>query len=211
MGLEHTQALLARLFTDSQLREQFLEDPVAVGTSMGLDSGQAAALAALDPSGIQAFAESLDRKRRDDLAKMLPITTHALGRNYPEIFQIYVIEHPERHDHLKDALAFVEFLIKRKDTQLWLSDLARYERTFRQMSHPSRKILIRIFHYPVQQIASLVLQEQPVPLIAPQRTLAVWGRFGSQGSLWHHAISLSRWSRKVAIPINYSPVDHSSR
>ena len=216
MGLADTQALLAKLFTDKHLRKQFFEDPIAVGTALGLDNGQAAILAGLDPTGVAAFADSLDRKRRDDLAKFLPITTRALADKYNKVFHRFANEHQERPGSLGDAQAFVDFfteLAKSAEGPFspWLGDLARYEIAFQRTVMSPRNFLILGFHYPVQQIATLVLQDLPMPLIQRRRTVALWCRIGSRGRLRHLVFSLFPWNRGKSSLTSYSPASRLAR
>ena len=57
------EALLARLYTDPDLRASFAADPLAVGRSAGLPEERAAHLALLDRDGLTLTAASLDAKR----------------------------------------------------------------------------------------------------------------------------------------------------
>jgi hypothetical protein len=55
--------LLARLFTDAELRARFREDPQAVGRAGGLDDVAVAALARMDWIGLELAASSYAHKR----------------------------------------------------------------------------------------------------------------------------------------------------
>jgi hypothetical protein len=57
------EAFLARLYTDEELRREFLATPLAVARRAGLDAAQAAALAAVDRAGLELAAQSIARKR----------------------------------------------------------------------------------------------------------------------------------------------------
>ncbi len=55
--------LLARLFTDAELRARFREDAHGVGRELGLDEAAVAALALTDWVGLDLAARSYSRKR----------------------------------------------------------------------------------------------------------------------------------------------------
>ncbi|PPC89419.1 MAG: hypothetical protein CTY36_15710 [Methylocystis sp.] len=64
MALAQTQALLARLFTDDDLRREFFEAPIAVATRFGLSMHDTQRLAGIDSREIEAFAQSLTANAR---------------------------------------------------------------------------------------------------------------------------------------------------
>jgi hypothetical protein len=55
--------LLARLFTDAELRARFKEDPQAIGRDLGLDDASLATLARTDWVGLDLAARSYSHKR----------------------------------------------------------------------------------------------------------------------------------------------------
>jgi hypothetical protein len=63
MSAKAAEALLARLFTDADLRGEFLRDPHAVVDRSGLDATEAEAFVKIDRTGLQMAAESYARKR----------------------------------------------------------------------------------------------------------------------------------------------------
>jgi hypothetical protein len=67
------EAFLARLYTDSVLRAEFLADPGASARAAGFDERAAASLAAIDREGLVLVSESLAAKRSSRLAS----TSHA--------------------------------------------------------------------------------------------------------------------------------------
>jgi hypothetical protein len=64
MSAQSVETLLARLYTDDELRRDFLRDPVAVARAAGLDEREARAMGAMDRAGLEMAAESYSRKRR---------------------------------------------------------------------------------------------------------------------------------------------------
>jgi hypothetical protein len=57
------ETLLARLYADADFRRAFLLDPKGVALGAGLDAAEAAAIAAIDRTGLEMAAESYRRKR----------------------------------------------------------------------------------------------------------------------------------------------------
>jgi len=55
--------LLARLFTDAELRARFRRDPQAIGRELGLDEAALATLARADWVGLELAARSYSQKR----------------------------------------------------------------------------------------------------------------------------------------------------
>jgi len=59
-----TECFLARLYTESYLRERFLAEPAAVLRAFGFTSSLAARLLELDRPGLELMARSLTAKRQ---------------------------------------------------------------------------------------------------------------------------------------------------
>jgi hypothetical protein len=79
MALGDVQRALAQLAIDRRLRDRFFADPVAVGTEWGLVADEARDLAQTPRRALDEFADSLRRKRRDQVRRVVPITARALG------------------------------------------------------------------------------------------------------------------------------------
>jgi hypothetical protein len=58
-----SEALLARLFTDSEFRERFKQDPRGSGREIGLDDAALATLEQIDWVGLELAANSYRHKR----------------------------------------------------------------------------------------------------------------------------------------------------
>ena len=87
MALAQTQALLARLFTDDDLRREFFEAPIAVAMRFGLSMHDTQRLAGIDRRETEAFAQSLIGKRALYARKALPLTARALGDRFDALFR----------------------------------------------------------------------------------------------------------------------------
>jgi len=63
MSAAQVESLLARLYTDEELRRRFLADPRTVAQASGLDAEEVEALERIDRVGLELAAESYARKR----------------------------------------------------------------------------------------------------------------------------------------------------
>jgi hypothetical protein len=63
MSAAAVETLLARLYADADFRRDFLLDPKGVARGAGLDPAEAAAIEAIDRTGLAMAAESYRRKR----------------------------------------------------------------------------------------------------------------------------------------------------
>lgn len=66
------EAFLAKLYTDDALRQAFLDDPHAQALLHGLTQEEAAAMAAIDHTGLQMAAASFNFKRAAHGGKLKP-------------------------------------------------------------------------------------------------------------------------------------------
>jgi hypothetical protein len=58
------EAFLARIYVDAQVRDRFLNDPVAEALKAGLSHDEIEAVKQIDQVGLELFAVSLERKRQ---------------------------------------------------------------------------------------------------------------------------------------------------
>jgi hypothetical protein len=188
MGLAALQGALARLSIDPALRDRFFTDPAAVGAELGLDVADARELARISRDQVEQFADSLRRKRRDQVRRVVPLAAQALGTRYHGLFERYLAESPPRGSKadLDDAVAFVEGLRRWADQvePPWAVDLARYELAWRQAARAGGLPIVRTFRFPVARLAR---GEAPV---APRPTLALWWRPARRGRVRHLVVAM---------------------
>lgn len=106
-GLDFTAAL-GRLLTERDLRAEFTRAPGEVARRLAARPEEAAALAALDPEGLEAQARTVLQKRLHEVRRLLPVTFAGLGERGRTLFLEYAgAQWPAGHRrHLVDAVAF---------------------------------------------------------------------------------------------------------
>jgi hypothetical protein len=190
MGLAEVQSVLARLSIDPALRDRLFAAPAKVGDELGLVAAESLALARLSRHQLEQFADSLRRKRRDQVRRVIPIAARALGRNFAVLFERYIAESPPRGSKadLDDAARFVAALSRWAD-QLepeWVADVSRYELAWRQAARAGRFPIVRTFRFPVAQ---LIRGQQPGPVLR-RGALAFWWRPARLRTVWHCVITI---------------------
>jgi hypothetical protein len=190
MGLAEVQGALARLYVDPALRDRFFADPSAVGVELGLDAEEARGLAGVSRRQVQQFADSLRRKRRDQVRRVIPIAVRALGGRFAWLFERYVAESAPRGSKadLDDAIGFVDAMVRWADDDRppWVVDLARYELAWRQAQRAGRRPIVRAFRFPVARLVPG--READAAAVAPRPNLAVWWRPTPRGRVRHLVI-----------------------
>jgi hypothetical protein len=129
MALKDLQEALARLYTDSRLRDDFLRAPAEVTAALGLTGNDAMQLLQLEPRQLKDFAHLLQRKRLAEVHRLLPQTFRRLGSDFERHFGHFAPTcSPNGIDkHRRDALAFGAYLSRCGALPPLLADLARYE------------------------------------------------------------------------------------
>ncbi|MGJ0394959.1 MAG: hypothetical protein ACR65U_01845 [Methylocystis sp.] len=179
MSLAETQALLARLFTDDELRREFFELPVAVAARFGLSAEEAQRLAALDRREMDAFARSLIGKRALYARKALPLTARALGDQFDSLLAEAIRGRARDQSSRTDAAALVALLEKRLSQRelapVWIVDLARFELAFVEAGGSGPALFLRRFHFDVASIANSVARGDVVSVVR-RGAIGVWAR-----------------------------------
>ena len=117
--------VMGRLLRDRELRHRFSIDRQAVIEELGVDPDQASFVIGLDVHQLDNQAESLVRKRRSEVAGLLPVTWKRLGTDAGNKFAAYADQSPwpEGHRrHFHDAAMFCKFLHETASTQYLASE-----------------------------------------------------------------------------------------
>jgi hypothetical protein len=111
---------LARLLSESDLRNRFAVDRDSVATELGLNESDAKLLLELDLEKLKRQAEGLLSKRRSEVVDFIPSTWKRLQSTAQQkLFDEYASQSswPESHRrHLLDAVAFCQFLLEKDPT-----------------------------------------------------------------------------------------------
>ncbi len=178
MALAQTQALLARLFTDDDLRREFFDAPIAVATRFGLSMHDTQRLAGIDSREIEVFAQSLIGKRALYARRALPLTARALGDRFDALFR-QAIGGAARDANRSDAAALTAFLDRRvAKCELeppWIADLARFELAFIDAGRSGAALFFRAFEFDVASLAHALAKGGGVSAVR-RKTFGVWAR-----------------------------------
>lgn len=179
MALAQMQALLARLFTDDDLRREFFEAPIAVATRFGLSMHDTQRLAGIDRREIEAFARSLIGKRSLYARRALPLTARALGDRFDALFRQAIGGAAREATNRSDAAALTAFLdtrgAKREWEPAWVADLARFELAFIDAGGSGATFFFRAFDFNVASIAQALARGEEISPVR-RTTFGVWAR-----------------------------------
>jgi hypothetical protein len=176
MSLAKIQALLARLYTDAELREHFLLEPEKVCAENDLIGSEVEQIAQILPEELSFFAESLFYKRLREVEKLLPRTKEILSADFEKYFREFSngFLPATIKKHLEDAVQFADFLLKQELKSAWLKDLTRYEQANLIFNGFGKKFLIRRFNFNIKEISPKSPQAQR------KSSVAVWFRIGGK-------------------------------
>ena len=170
------QNLLARLYTDKDLRHKFLSAPEKTGREFNLTEKEIAELAAVLPAELDFFSESLLFKRLREVEKLLPRTKEILSADFEKYFREFSngFLPAAIKKHLEDAVQFADFLLKQELKSAWLKDLIRYEQANLSFNGYGKKFLLRRFNFNIKEISRTGAQAQRKP------SVAVWLKIGGK-------------------------------
>jgi hypothetical protein len=180
MSLLEAQNFLAKIYTDENLRREFLSAPEKTGRENNLSEKEIAELAAIFPAELNFFAESLIYKRLRAVEKLLPVTAKSFKENFETCFREFANQYtPESSKkHLEDALQFAEFLQTKRIEPVWVADSAKYERANLEFNAYQKRFIFRLFDYDIKQISRH--NAEPQRKFGRKKTFAAWLRFGKQ-------------------------------
>lgn len=180
MSLHEVQNFLARIYTDENLRRDFVESPQTIGKINNLSETEIAELAEILPAELESFAKSLFYKRLREAEKFLPATRKILGKEFEFLFREFAPTfNPQSvKKHFEDAVKFAEFLQTKKIELNYAKDIARFERAKLKFYGSNKSFVFEVFDYDVKRISG-------IDLFAPneirrRKTAAFWLRIGKR-------------------------------
>ncbi|GDY23213.1 hypothetical protein LBMAG56_45600 [Verrucomicrobiota bacterium] len=200
MGLAETQRLLAHLYTDPRVREQFFTHPATVAAEFSLPPADLHVLRHLPRAEINRFARSLQNKRLGDTAKLLPLTRRALGRHFAPRFLAWAesTAPATSHHHTDDARHFAAHLLSEnkktaapaKALAPWITNLLRYETAALTAATPGRHCIFLPLRFTPADLQKCARSSRHRSRLRPRPSLAVWFRLTPHGRLRHLHLSL---------------------
>ncbi len=190
MDLAKTQQILAQLYTNSGWRRRFFTAP----NTLGLSSEEIDRLAPLSAQQVDFFAGSLQRKRFNEICKLLPLTHRMVGKRFSALFREYA-ETNRMKKPREEAQAFANYVKKHGSIETrWSVELLRYETAWLETTRPDCRFIIRGFRYDIKKLVkSFLKKDANQPTLQKQPTLALWFRLSRQGRLRHLVLSLPLW------------------
>lgn len=192
MSLQNVQMLLAKLYTDPQIRESFFLDPEQTASDFGLSVQEQAQILELSKPLTRTFAHSLVHKRQGVVQKLLPCTFQSMGPLFNKAFHAFSSSYVPVgvRKHKEDAVRFALFLqewipLQADDTlPVYCIELARFEACWVEAHHPDVRWMLRTFRYPVHMLVQNVRTSKELPdSCAPRWTCAFWWRWSSRSTL----------------------------
>ncbi|MCU0239026.1 MAG: hypothetical protein MUC29_06255 [Pyrinomonadaceae bacterium] len=183
MSLLEQQNFLAKLFTDTDLRENFWLNPNEIGLANNLNETEVTEIAKINEQDFNYFAESLYFKRLSEVENILPLTVLAFGKtNFRETFKEFANQFLPKSikKHLEDSVEFCDFLQKKELEKVWQKDVVKYEQAKLLFYGYGKLVVFRVLHYDFTT-ANGDIRNEPFKRLS----LAVWLRFGKKGKIYH--------------------------
>jgi|SRR5215213_542430 len=184
MSLQDVQNLLARIFTDEDLRLRFLAEPEKTGAENNLSDAEIIQIKQLLPEQINFFADSLFYKRLREVEKFLPLTRKVLNKDFEKYFREFANQFQPQtiKKHLADAIEFAEFLQPKKIEPVWAKDLARFEQTRLSFNNSEKRFLLKRFDFDIREILKEISRAGAKARsdFPKRKTFAVWLRIGAR-------------------------------
>jgi hypothetical protein len=178
VSLIEQQNLLAKLFTDSNLRENFWLNPNEIGLANNLDEKEVADLSKINEKDFNYFAQSLYFKRLSEVENILPLTVSAFGKtNFRENFKEFANQFLPKSikKHQEDAFEFTKFLEQKALEKVWLKDVVKYEQAKLFFYGYGKFFVFRVLRYDFTT-ASGNIRHEPIKRLS----IAIWLQFSKK-------------------------------
>lgn len=179
MGLKEQQDLLARLYTDPEIRSEFTAEPERIGDEFELTESEITDLSALAESEVEWFADSLFWKRFREVEKLLPTSSSAIGKDLEPYFREFSSEFNPTSvkKHLEDALEFSRWLLKGGKLSPVAADVLKFESTRLRHNAEGDTLSICTLAHDVRPIFDFGRPGSENE-IQTRRSFAIWARIG---------------------------------
>ncbi|HQU83691.1 MAG TPA: hypothetical protein PKY59_11220 [Pyrinomonadaceae bacterium] len=192
MSLREQQNLLARLYTDKNLREKFFAEPKNIGFEFDLTQKEINEIVEIAPQELNFFAESLFWKRLREAEKFLPFTKEILKVD----FQIKFKEFSQNFNpqsvkkHLEDAIEFCGFLQKCEVSEI-AKNIAAYESAKISFYGYGKSFSFCKLNYDLRKY----FRGESAEILLKRRKFAIWIKIGNKTRhffIWHEYFCLFR-------------------
>ena len=189
MALAHVQSMLARIYTDTELRQKFLLNPFEVATEYNLEDSEIEQVIDLSKDQVESFAVSLIYKRLGEIRKKLPFTARLLGKKFSRLFFQYAQASTPQgiKKHLEDTFLFADY-IKRMAGQEkaapWVVEVLQYEVNGIKAIISKFSLSFVIFHYDIKGLVDSLLRDNQ---IQPKKRLRIgsWIKYLPSKRIFH--------------------------
>jgi len=173
MSLLEAQNFLARIYTDENLRREFLSAPEKIGRANNLTETEINELAEVFPEELNSFAESLFYKRLREVEKFLPLTKYLLKQDFEKYFRLFADSYlPSTvKKHLEDAVEFCNYLQKNNRISDVAKNTAKFEQARLEFFGNEKRLVVKIFDYDINTRQK-------------RKHLAVWLRIGKRNIIF---------------------------
>ncbi len=195
MSLAGVQNLLARLYTDPGLQEDFFVDPAQAAREFHLSPAEVETVCQITKFQIRNFAGSLIQKRLSEVRKKLALTSQLLGKQFDRLFYQFVRNERCKgsRKHVGDCFDFSEFIISvapRGGIEPWVIDLMGYEIVRIRAVYSKLAFRIYVSRYAIKDL--MIDMDKNSSLQGPRTriTIGVWIRLLPRKKLWHRLVQL---------------------
>lgn len=202
MGLSEIEQILARLSSDKELRERFVNDPFALGRELGLSPTSTRKLRRAAATRFDSFAATPHERRVVQVNKLLPLTHRVLKGRFTDYFDRWVAEHGAvSFERLfGDVFAFADYLEKKLTEEHlgsgWTLDILRFEKARLKAADPKRRFVIQTFRHDISRLVRGVMRKGEMFAAVRRRTVAVWWRRRKGDPVRYTVFGAPRLSRK---------------
>lgn len=180
MSLLEQQNLLARLYTDENLRRAFLSAPDKIGKENRLSASEIAEIVQIIPVEIEFFAGSLFWKRLREVEKILPLTREVLGKEFSKLFREFSQNfNPQSiKKHSEDAVEFCASLKNSDSISPVIKDISEFEKAKLEFFDYGKNFIVRSFSFDIRKIPHK--RNDSLSNLPKRKTYAVWLRIGKR-------------------------------
>ncbi len=189
MALAHIQSMLAKIYTDAELRQRFMLNPYDVASAHNLEDSEIEQIIELSKPQVEDFAVSLIYKRLGETRKKLSFTARMLGKKFPRLFFQYAKESSPQgvKKYLKDTLLFAKYIERvavKEEVAPWSLEIMRYEINGMKAFLSLFTVSVCMFRYDVEALNEALLRNDQVQPTKRLRA-GLWVKYWPSKRMFH--------------------------